>query len=238
MKKTKILLTLVCAVLLIAASVMGTLAYLTDTEEVKNTFTVGKVELKNGEKGAGLDEAKTNLDGQPVNGDGTVVELENAPRVTGNEYKLVPGHTYTKDPTVHVAAGSEDCWIFVTVKNDIAAYEVRGNDITSQIALNGWKLGGTTSDGTLYYRTHESNAKQVDYKVFGQFTIADTADKIDGWSSINYDKEAKSGTTVEVKAYAIQMDGFEDNKEGAWAAFGDVSKNTTWVKLESPTPAN
>lgn len=34
MKKTKVLLTLVCAILLVASSVLGTMAYLTSTDKV------------------------------------------------------------------------------------------------------------------------------------------------------------------------------------------------------------
>ena len=39
----KAILLVLCVILLVVASVMGTLAYLTDTEAVTNTFTVGKV---------------------------------------------------------------------------------------------------------------------------------------------------------------------------------------------------
>lgn len=54
--KSKALLLTLCAVLLIAASVLGTMAYLTSTDTVTNTFTVGKVEIKH-------DEAKVTTDG-------------------------------------------------------------------------------------------------------------------------------------------------------------------------------
>ena len=97
--KSKALLLTLCAVLLIAASVLGTMAYLTSSAEVKNTFTVGKVEIK-------LDEAKVNADGIPVEG---------ADRVTANSYKLMPGTTYTKDPTVTVKAGSEESYVRMKV---------------------------------------------------------------------------------------------------------------------------
>ena len=97
--KSKALLLTLCAVLLIAASVLGTMAYLTSSAEVKNTFTVGKVEIK-------LDEAKVTADGIPVEG---------AARVTENSYKLMPGTTYTKDPTVTVKAGSEDSYVRMKV---------------------------------------------------------------------------------------------------------------------------
>lgn len=97
--KSKALLLTLCAVLLVAASVLGTMAYLTSTDTVTNTFTVGKVEIK-------LDEAKVNADGIPVEG---------ADRVTANSYKLMPGTTYTKDPTVTVKAGSEASYVRMKV---------------------------------------------------------------------------------------------------------------------------
>ena len=97
--RIKPLLTLCCALLLVAAGVFGTLAYLTGTDTVNNTFTVGNVKIT-------LDEAKVTTDGTPVEG---------ADRVKANEYHLLPGHTYTKDPTVTVKANSEACWLFVQV---------------------------------------------------------------------------------------------------------------------------
>lgn len=97
--KSKALLLTLCAVLLIAASVLGTMAYLTSTDTVTNTFTVGKVEIK-------LDEAKVNANGIPEEG---------AARVTANSYKLMPGTTYTKDPTVTVLKGSEDSYVRMKV---------------------------------------------------------------------------------------------------------------------------
>ena len=43
MRGKKSLLIVLCAVLLVAATVVGTLAFLTDRETVTNTFTVGDV---------------------------------------------------------------------------------------------------------------------------------------------------------------------------------------------------
>lgn len=92
--KGKALLLTLCAVLLVAASVLGTMAYLTSTDTVTNTFTVGKVEIK-------LDE--------------TDVTNPNGPRVKANSYKLMPGNTYTKDPTVTVLNGSEASYVRMKV---------------------------------------------------------------------------------------------------------------------------
>ena len=192
-KKTKALMLVLCAVLLVTASVLGTMAYLTSTDKVVNTFTVGKVAIT-------LDEAK-------VDPDGTAVTP--AERVKENAYHLLPGHGYTKDPTVHVQANSEDSFIFVKVENGIANYEA-GTTIAAQIAANGWTaLNGVEN---VYYKTYTKSAESTDLPVFGSFTIADNADAADGWN--NFSAE----TNVTVTAYAVQQDGFAS----AAAAWGET----------------
>ena len=50
---------------------------------------------------------------------------------TGTQYKLAPGVTLHKDPTVTVKAGSEACWLFVKVEKDpgldgFCTYQLQG----------------------------------------------------------------------------------------------------------------
>lgn len=215
MKKTsKALLLSLCAVVLVTASVLGTMAYLTDqTKDVVNTFTVGNVSL--GEEGLqeGLDETKVDEYGDPV-----VPEA----RTTANKYKLVPGQTYTKDPTVHVANDSEDSYIFVKVQNGIADFEaatVEGGytNIADQITANGWTALGDGYPG-IYYKEFEQPEREEGYTelvVFGQFKLADNAQNVDGWDTIDQQN-------ITIKAYAVQKEGFE-TAEAAWtaAAFTD-----------------
>ena len=59
--RIKSLLACHCALLLVAAGVFGTLAYLTGTDTVNNTFTVGSVKIT-------LDEGQVTTDGTPVEG--------------------------------------------------------------------------------------------------------------------------------------------------------------------------
>ncbi len=77
------------------------MAFLTDTKNVVNTFSVGNVHIK-------LDEAKVDTAGVAQGTDRTE---------TGNDFHLLPGHEYTKDPTVTVLGTSEDCYVrmFVTI---------------------------------------------------------------------------------------------------------------------------
>lgn len=199
-KAKKAILLALCAVLLVGASVAGTLAYLKDNDAVTNTFTVGKVEIT-------LDETKVNEYGVPV---------PSATPVAENGYRLIPGATYTKNPTVHVTAESEPCWLFVKVRNGISAYEAATGtggyqNITAQVTANGWtKLDG---EDDVYYRDH-STKDAVDYSVFGQFKIADDANTKEGWSNIG------AGNEVVVTAYAIQKAGFTT----AALAWAEVNK--------------
>ena len=180
------------AVLLVAASVMGTLAYLTSTDTVKNTFTVGKVAIT-------LDEAKVTEYGKAVTP---------ASRVKENTYKLIPGHAYTKDPTVHFAAGSEASWLFVKVENGIAAIEA-DTTIADQITANDW-TALTGVDGVYYMNVAANNtAAAIDYPVFETF-------KLDGEADVS----KYANAAVKVTAYAIQADGFTS----AAAAWTEVNK--------------
>lgn len=195
--KKKVFLTVLCAAALVVASVLGTMAFLTSKDTVTNTFTVGKVNIT-------LDEALVNDAGQPINNDTdkNVVDLDKAPRVKTNDYKLIPGHTYTKDPTIHVKANSEDSWIFVKVENGLSAIEAE-TTIANQIIDNGWTaLEGQTG---VYYKEYTSNDEVEKLKVFGQFELTDNADVT------NY-----GAAQIKVTGYAIQKDGFETDVARAW----------------------
>ena len=194
--RSKALLLTLCAVLLVAASVLGTMAYLTSTDKVENTFTVGSVAIT-------LDEADVDVNGTPI---------KDAARVKENTYKLMPGHTYTKDPTVHVAAGSENSWIFVKVEDGIFEYEDNSSTIFDQIHTNGWEaLNGAAN---VFYKEYTKSDTVTDLAVFGALNIANEADKVEGWG------EDLADAKVTVTAYAVQKDGF-DTAAAAWnATFG------------------
>ncbi|MGN0745869.1 MAG: SipW-dependent-type signal peptide-containing protein [Aristaeellaceae bacterium] len=123
-KLRKVLLLACSAVLLVCLSVGATLAYLTSTETVTNTFTVGQVKIT-------LDEARALPNGRPAvavkNDAGEIISTEEvadvslADRVDSNVYHLMPGRTYTKDPTVTVKANSEDCYI--RIRMTITGYD-------------------------------------------------------------------------------------------------------------------
>lgn len=190
----KVLLIALCAVLLVSASVMGTLAYLTSKDAVTNTFTVGKV-------GITLDELDVD---NSTAGDND--------RDKANAYKLIPGTTYTKDPTIHVASDSENCYLFVKIENGISAIE-GDKTVAAQMAAKGWSaVEGQT--GIYVYTKDGKNAvvtAGTDVVVFDNFTVRGSVD--------NATLNGYQGKTIVVTAYAIQVEGFE-NKTAAeiWTA--------------------
>lgn len=188
--KKKVFMTVLCAAALVVASVLGTMAFLTSKDKVNNTFTVGNVAIT-------LDEAKVTDAGNPVEG---------ADRVKANIYKLIPGHEYTKDPTVHVTANSEDSWVFIKVEDGLAAIE-DDTTVADQITGNGW----TALDGVagVYYKEYSSSTAATDLFVFETF-------KVKGDADVAQYANAK----IDVTAYAIQKDGFT-TPAAAWA---EVSK--------------
>jgi len=196
--KTKALVLFLCAVLLVVTSVYVTMAFLTSEDSVKNTFTVGKVAIS-------IDESDVDSDGTVVNG---------SDRVEANEYHLIPGHFYVKDPIVHVADGSEDCWLFVKLNNglkDIIAPET----IETQIAENGWTLINADNNIWAY---NEVVSENENIPVFESFTLTDDAD-ISSYATIK-DAEGNiiGGKTIDIIAYAVQYDGFESGAADAWTA--------------------
>lgn len=191
MKAKKVLALVLCAALLVAGSVAATLAYLTATDSVVNSFTYGKVEMT-------LDEAPVDLYGEVVEGD----------RCDKNDYKLIPSHEYKKDPTVHMVAGSEESYVFVKVENGIEAIEIAekdGDTIKEQMIANGWEPLTGVANVWVYNTTVKPAADEdMDLVVFEKFTLADNADV------------AQYGAAkITVTAYAIQADGF-NGAQDAW----------------------
>lgn len=210
MKARKILVSLAALALVAAISIGGTIAYLTSTDEVVNTFTVGNVAIK-------LDEAKANTDGSLV---------PNAERVKANSYKLLPGHTYNKDPMVTVLSGSETSYIKMTVTfskaNELdAIFAPTGAELTS--IFNGYDAANWTYKGNTKNTTDNTRTYEFWYKEAVGAPTADVAldalfDSITVPGTItNEQLKTIEGMTITVNAYAIQADGFA-NTEAAWAA--------------------
>lgn len=172
--KKKTLALVLALTLLVAGIVGGTLAWLTDqTAEVKNTFTVGDINI-------GLTETTT-------------------------DYKMVPGNTIAKDPTVTVKANSEACWLFVKVTESTDL-----KDFITYAIAEGWTaLPGV--DG-VYYREVPASAADQTFSV-----LADDAVTVKSDVTRTMLETAKTDApTLTFKAYAVQKDNVASASD-AWA---------------------
>ena len=206
----KKLMTVLALVLVIAMSVAGTYAYLTSQDTVTNTFTVGNVAIT-------LDEAEVDANGNVVSND----------RVDANSYKLLPGHTYNKDPMVTVLAGSESSYVKMTVTFTKAAeldaiFAPNGADMTS--IFNGynsanWELKNVTEDTANNTRTYVFWYKETVAAPDADVALDALFDSIIVPGTItNAQLATIKDMTITVNAYAIQADGFADAAD-AWSHF-------------------
>lgn len=243
MKKKITAAALVVALLAIAV-IGGSLAYFTDSKAQTNTFTAGKVAIT-------LDEAKVEKDAA-----GNLVAKydneQNAERTTENEgqtYKLYPGMTVTKDPTITLAADSEDAYIAakITIKGeklwDLYGVWTEGQgekywniDInkfvsgglimtgsTQSYSWNGLSMIFTDTAGNVYYQ----DAKEDEWVIYVFLKdVKHADDKIVLFETITVDAEFENedmaklnNATVEVKAFAVQTNGFTTNATDATDCF-------------------
>lgn len=216
MKKTRKLLSLVlCAIVLVLATIATTVAYLKDeTDLVDNTFAIGNVTIK-------LDEVQVDPYGVPstketINGEVVWTPSDEAPRVIANKYKLIPGNSYTKDPVIHVGPASENCHLFVKVVNGISDIEDKESDtIALQMAKNNWTK---IADNLWVYGSQEKAVtvtENSDIPVFGSFKVT---------GDVEYDAlDDYESASITIKAYAVQAAGFDGYKPSdIWdAAYGN-----------------
>jgi predicted ribosomally synthesized peptide with SipW-like signal peptide len=239
--KLRKILTLTCAIGLTAAlAIGGTLAYLTaQTDTVTNTFTVGNVTIT-------LDEAKTDTDGKLIKvvneEDTTVDKIDDATRITtGNKYKLVPGRTYTKDPTIQVDKTSEACWLFVKVtdpNNSITVTEdgkaVTLEDIVGYTVADTENGGDWTAvpkkDGYWYVQVSADDiANGTKYAVLkdNEITISGDLDTtMSEQIDTNVKADSKKTPSIEILAAAVQSEGVDD-VNAAWNALPTEFTNPT-----------
>lgn len=221
MNAKKIVAALLAVVLLIGVGVGGTLAWLYDfTNEVKNTFTVGNINID-------LQET--------VNGTTVSAKTNN---VGNDQFKIIPGTTQLKDPKVIVAEGSEDCYVFVqitavntTVEN--LKYTVGSTEFTDNVTFVEWLIDNQEINGTtwqslkdvpgVYYREYTGGEK-VEYPVLkdNKVTYPSTLTKaqIDGlqtYINATFGDPSHGQPSLTFKAYAVQMN--YSNSEGTTVEF-------------------
>ena len=130
---------------------------------------------------------------------------------TGSNYKITPGVDIKKDPKVTVTAGSEDCWLFVKVKEENWPTFVDA-DKTKKVSYHiadGW--AALDSQPGVYYRQVDADDKAQEFPVLkdNTVTVRDTLTKDE------VDQLKGKKPTLTFTAYAVQKDGI-DTAAAAW----------------------
>lgn len=144
-------------------------------------------------------------------------------RVTKNdEYGILPGVEYWKDPTVYIHKDSEPCYVFIKVDNPFNGLEDEGSfSIQDQIKQNDW-MDFKDADGNkiagVYYYSQEGK-KEVDASteekvlpIFTHFVL-----RKDPWQN------GSSGNLVDFKPFRIEV--------GAIACAGGIDIETAYKML-------
>jgi len=132
---------------------------------------------------------------------------------TDNSYKIVPGTSQAKDPTVTVEAGSEAAWIFVEVTEDNGAegfisYEIA--DDWTQLEVDGAPVDG------VYYRQYDGTGA-ASYPVLEGNTISYPDEILKESLDTLKDKPSEELPQLNFTAYAIQSAQFATAAD-AWDA--------------------
>ena len=192
--RSKALLLALCAVLLVAVSVLGTMAYLTSkTQVITNTFTVGDINIE-------LTETKPE----------------------SKQAKIIPGVDIEKDPKVTVKKDSEACWLFVEVKEEgtFVANKVKYSVADGWTKGDGTKIpanvyyrsvGAVTADTGFYVLAGNTDRPN------GVVIVSDelTKDEVDTITEGNQPK-------LTFTAYAVQKECI-DAAADAWAKVNTTS---------------
>ena len=225
MKRIKhVLIVAVALILTCAISVAATYAYLYDkSDTARNTISAGKVKVS-------LSEAKVNEDGKPVDENGNeVANVADAPRVLNNHYKLLSNRTYTKDPTIYVEEGSEDCILLVLIYMPYALEKVikYGSSLTDpedfgvQFVTNGWEASGIIEEikdanenliGRYMWFTYSENG--YPRTVSGGATIPFIESITIRSNATDKELEEASAADMEITAFAFQLEELGDDING------------------------
>ncbi len=210
MKKLKKVLALVLACLvLVGASVAGTLAWLTaKTGDVVNTFTVGDIDLE-------LTEHKL-----VKPDDDKLSETETTP---SNAYNFVPGDSRPKDPWVTVKSGSEACYVFihVTETNNKLPKSEDEKIINFEIDDTNWKA----VNGHPGYYYHDKITTKVDADKTLNILKNKKVTVNENVTKDMVDDITKDQPTLTFTAAAVQMENLPD------ATGNQTAIDVAWSKL-------
>ena len=141
---------------------------------------------------------------------------------TTSGYKIVPGKEEAKDPTVTVTSGSEQCYVYVLIDNQL----VIGTETVATIDINTTDWICIETDGTKslyrYKAVVDASSATITIPVFNNV-------KYDGELITTENIEALATKTIVLRAYAHQSEHIVDINVADTAA-------KTWADTALTTP--
>lgn len=213
----KAVVVLMALVLLIGCGVGGTLAWLMDTtDNVTNTFSVGNIDI--------------DIYEHTLETDGDLSTTETKSRA---DYKILPGTSEKKDPTVEILKNSENCFVFMQVQeisNTIPGSDPAKKYITYTIDSAVWTQLMDSSGNPVavngvpvYYATTNYTTQSTDktYNILTDKKVSYsndlTKDDINKLYTYGTDGNVENVTKPQLifKAFAVQSEGLtKDNGAG------------------------
>lgn len=211
--KKKIFALALAFVLVISSTVGITLAWLTSsTGKITNTFTVGNVSIKLREE--------TNVTDPDPSASNVYIIKDAAATVSG--YHIVPGRKEHKAPFVEVDSNSEDCYVYIAVKDNLGgnvAYTINEKVGDGSESAKTWeKVDLSNNDTTVKLYKYFVGIKQVptddlstpydqkpNYVVEAGTTTGTLFNEVTYGDGLTYvDIKDLDGKTIQIKAFAIQ----------------------------------
>ena len=225
---TKAMLLILVFILVIGASVAGTLAWLTgNTETVKNTFTSAKFFDDTSKQFTLVEHVATddNKDGR--------FELTSDTTMQGNEYLLLPGVNIPKDPTVIVDGLQSDAYLYIQVTGklpDGLKYSIDANE-WEPLANDEWEYVDVwVYKGSAASANHVIKASREAMVKFKSNVLTQTYDGKYGNYAIevptSYVSASDDKVALYCKAYLAQATGNGEDAVEAWVnTFNEGTKS-------------
>ena len=185
------------AVLLVAICVGGTIAWLTASNYVTNSFTVGQItEPTNPPAGENPDED----DDDNITLEGNIYE------VFEQDSKIIPGEDVAKRAWIGIGDGSEDSFVFAFVENSMMSDEADPADSTYFELNTGWKPVGTAGTNYQLYNGQTDKYTGGLFMWVGEAGTSTTPVALIGNAAADVWTNQPVFNAVEVPSYAVHDD--------------------------------
>ena len=189
--RKKLLITIACLSVILCTLVTGTIAWLIDdTQTITNTFTPSNITVE-------LEETGTNADNK-------------------QQFQMIPGKTYAKNPTV-IVTNDIDSYVFVEV------VETNNTWNSKQVVTYSMGTGWNSLGNGVYYREVSATATEKRFSVLNGDQVVINSDLT---------KEYMSGLTADTLYPKLTFTAFAIQKaDGGAENGGNFTPAEAWAEI-------